>query len=84
MARLYNLPIEPIAQAVAEGFTPHENFRVNDLSTYPEVIWAGYQYRIDSGTLCDYPCWIPEAGMVRINPDIMLETYNSAMIALDQ
>ena len=75
MKRLYNARIEPISDATREGYTPHEDFRVEDISTYPDVIYAAYMYQEATGTRCDYPCWIPEAGMVRINPDRMLAYY---------
>lgn len=68
--------IDSRSSAEAFGFTPHDNFRMYDLSTYPEVINAAFNYWINSGTMCDYPCWIPEMGSVRINPILMLEYYN--------
>lgn len=76
MNRLFDDPVEPIPTAMNLGFRIHADFRIDDLSTYPEMIDAARQYRKDTGTLCDYPCWIPEAGMVRINPDSMLDYYN--------
>lgn len=71
--------IDPRCDAMAFGYTPHDKFRIGDLSTYPEMIDAALQYQRTSGTKCDYPCWIPEMGSVRINPTLMLEYYNKAI-----
>ena len=71
MRRLFS-DIEPKNFAEAQGVKCYPEFRVDDPSTYGELLADALAYVGKNPCINGYACWIPEAGIVRVNPYKMM------------
>lgn len=69
MKRYYD--VEPLQVAEALGYTTYPEFRVDDKSTYSRLRADAERYCSELPAINGYPCWIPEAGLVRLRPNLM-------------
>lgn len=69
MKRYYD--VEPLQVAEVLGYKPYPEFHVDDKSTYCRLRADAEQYYSELPAINGYPCWIQEAGMVRIIPSLM-------------